>query len=94
MNELRLVIADDHDLFRTGLRNLLADQGLEIAGEASTGAEARQRAPMVERGETSTRCPPTMIDDAMASAFDPTTCCVRPGTIGRNVGMITPEVLA
>ena len=40
MNELRLVLADDHDLFRTGLRNLLADQGLEIAGEASTGAEA------------------------------------------------------
>ena len=36
MNELRLVLADDHDLFRTGLRNLLADQGLEIAGEAST----------------------------------------------------------
>jgi DNA-binding NarL/FixJ family response regulator len=40
VNELRLVLADDHDLFRTGLRNLLADQGLEIAGEASTGAEA------------------------------------------------------
>jgi DNA-binding NarL/FixJ family response regulator len=31
---------DDHDLFRTGLRNLLEERGVQIAGEASTGAEA------------------------------------------------------
>ena len=36
----RVLIVDDHDLFRTGLRSLLEEQGLEIAGEADTGAEA------------------------------------------------------
>ena len=34
------MVADDHDLFRTGLRNLLEEQGVQIVGEASTGAEA------------------------------------------------------
>ena len=37
---LRVLLVDDHDLFRTGLRNLLEEQGLEIVGEAATGAEA------------------------------------------------------
>lgn len=36
----RVLIVDDHDLFRTGLRNLLEEQGVLIAGEADTGAEA------------------------------------------------------
>src|SRR4029453_10582830 len=31
---------DDHDLFRTGLRNLLEEQGIQIVGEAAAGAEA------------------------------------------------------
>jgi len=31
---------DDHDLFRTGLRNLLLEQGLDIVGEAATGGDA------------------------------------------------------
>ena len=37
---VRVVIVDDHDLFRTGLRNLLEEQGVDILGEASTGSEA------------------------------------------------------
>ena len=37
---LRVLIADDHDLFRTGLRNLLEEQGVQIVGEAASGAEA------------------------------------------------------
>jgi len=37
---LRVVIVDDHDLFRTGLRNLLEEQGVVIVGEAGQGAEA------------------------------------------------------
>ena len=37
---LRVLLADDHDLFRTGLRNLLEEQGLQIVGEASDGAQA------------------------------------------------------
>jgi DNA-binding NarL/FixJ family response regulator len=39
-DSLRVLIVDDHDLFRTGLRNLLEEQGVQIVGEASGGAEA------------------------------------------------------
>ena len=35
---------DDHDLFRTGLRNLLEERGVQIAGEAG---ERRGRGPLV-----------------------------------------------
>jgi DNA-binding NarL/FixJ family response regulator len=37
---LRVLIVDDHDLFRTGLRNLLEEQGVHVVGEAATGGEA------------------------------------------------------
>jgi DNA-binding NarL/FixJ family response regulator len=40
VESLRVLLADDHDLFRTGLRNLLEEQGVLIVGEAATGAEA------------------------------------------------------
>jgi DNA-binding NarL/FixJ family response regulator len=40
IESLRVLIADDHDLFRTGLRNLLEEQGVQIVGEAASGAEA------------------------------------------------------
>jgi DNA-binding NarL/FixJ family response regulator len=39
---LRVLIVDDHDLFRTGLRSLLEEQGLRVVGEASSGAEGVQ----------------------------------------------------
>jgi DNA-binding NarL/FixJ family response regulator len=39
-DSLRVLLVDDHDLFRTGLRNLLEEHGLAVAGEASTGLEA------------------------------------------------------
>jgi len=38
--KLRVMLVDDHDLFRTGLRNLLEEQGVQIVGEASEGATA------------------------------------------------------
>jgi DNA-binding NarL/FixJ family response regulator len=38
---VRIFIADDHEIFRRGLRSLLeSHSGWEIAGEASDGAEA------------------------------------------------------
>ena len=37
---MRLVIADDHALFRDSLRSLLTARGLEVVGEACNGAEA------------------------------------------------------
>jgi DNA-binding NarL/FixJ family response regulator len=40
LDELRVLLVDDHDLFRTGLRNLLAEQGVHVVGEAASGLEA------------------------------------------------------
>lgn len=40
-NPARLIIADDHELARAGLRSMLqGERGLEIVGEASNGREA------------------------------------------------------
>src|SRR4029078_816066 len=39
---IRVLLVDDHDLFRTGLRNLLEEQGVDIVAEASSGSEARE----------------------------------------------------
>lgn len=36
---MRLVLADDHALFRDGLRNLLEANGLEVVGEAANGRD-------------------------------------------------------
>jgi DNA-binding NarL/FixJ family response regulator len=41
MNPIRILIADDHPMFRFGLRVLLAtEQGIEVVGEATNGQEA------------------------------------------------------
>ncbi|MCF7762166.1 MAG: response regulator transcription factor [Verrucomicrobia bacterium] len=41
MKSIRILIADDHDIVREGMRMLLSSQtGLEICGEAANGAEA------------------------------------------------------
>ena len=37
---MKLVIADDHPLFRIGLKYALRDQGFEVLAEASDGLEA------------------------------------------------------
>src|SRR5437773_12075881 len=40
VDDLRVLIVHDHDLFRSGLRNLLEEQGVNIVGEAAAGQEA------------------------------------------------------
>ena len=40
LEELRVLLVDDHDLFRTGLRTLLEDEGLQVVGEAENGQVA------------------------------------------------------
>ena len=37
---MRILIADDHSLFRDGLRSLLRSQGHDVVGEAKNGREA------------------------------------------------------
>jgi DNA-binding NarL/FixJ family response regulator len=39
---LRVLLVDDHDLFRNGLRNLLEQEGVQVVGEAAAGHEALQ----------------------------------------------------
>jgi DNA-binding NarL/FixJ family response regulator len=36
----RVLLVDDHDLFRTGLATLLEEQGLAVVGQAANGADA------------------------------------------------------
>ena len=36
----RVVIVDDHDLFRSGLRNLLEEEGVDVVAEGADGMEA------------------------------------------------------
>jgi DNA-binding NarL/FixJ family response regulator len=40
LEELRVLLVDDHDLFRTGLRTLLEEQGIRVVGEAQNGQVA------------------------------------------------------
>jgi len=41
MTSVRVVIADDHPVVRTGIRDILENaRGIEVVGEASTGTEA------------------------------------------------------
>src|SRR5260370_20487535 len=41
MRPIRVLLADDHDLFRAGIRSLLEKvAGVEVVGEAGTGREA------------------------------------------------------
>src|ERR1700724_1074416 len=45
MDQLRVLIADDHDLIRRGVRDLLtARSGWQVVGEACNGADAVQKA--------------------------------------------------
>ncbi|HYM64177.1 MAG TPA: response regulator transcription factor [Gaiellaceae bacterium] len=40
LEELRVLLVDDHDLFRRGLVNLLSEHGLHVVGEAENGEVA------------------------------------------------------
>ncbi len=45
MTKMRILIADDHEVVRKGLRSLLeTEPGLEVVGEASNGREAVEKA--------------------------------------------------
>jgi DNA-binding NarL/FixJ family response regulator len=42
-DEPRVLLVDDHDLFRTGLASLLSEHGVHVVGEAATGEAAVQQ---------------------------------------------------
>jgi DNA-binding NarL/FixJ family response regulator len=41
---LRILIVDDHEVLRAGVRTVLESRGLQICGEAANGLEALQKA--------------------------------------------------
>jgi DNA-binding NarL/FixJ family response regulator len=45
---VKLLIADDHEVIRTGLATLLSGSGIEIVAEAATGKEAVEQAEKVQ----------------------------------------------
>lgn len=45
MNKIRIMLADDHTLFRQGIRTLInAESDIEVVGEASNGDDAVDKA--------------------------------------------------
>lgn len=40
MSKIRVLLVDDHDLIRYGLRRLLEDKGIEVVDEANSGEQA------------------------------------------------------
>ena len=48
MSALRVVIVDDHPLFREGLGAVLADAEMEVVGHAATGEEALEVVPRAD----------------------------------------------
>ena len=44
MLNLRILLVDDHPLFRDGIKSLLAARGIEVVGEARDGLEALHKA--------------------------------------------------
>jgi DNA-binding NarL/FixJ family response regulator len=44
MKNLRVLVADDHEIFRKGVCSILLQQGWQIVGEAANGREAVEKA--------------------------------------------------
>jgi len=43
-HDVRVLVVDDHDLFRSGLKTLLEEQGVNVVGEAANGQDAIRQA--------------------------------------------------
>src|SRR3989442_8045376 len=70
MTAIRIVIVDDHQVFRQGLRRVLeAEPDMEVVGEARTGAEAVELA--------ATTKPDVMLLDVRLEDIDGPTVCER-----------------
>ncbi|MFD8303049.1 response regulator [Streptomyces sp. NPDC059690] len=67
---MRVVVADDVMLIRSGLARLLSDAGVEVVGEAA-GADALMRLVALERPDAAIvdiRMPPTHTDEGLVAA--------------------------
>ena len=67
---MRVVIAEDHALLRQGLASLLADQGIDVVGTASTPSELKALVDMHEPDVAivDIKMPPTHTDEGLVAA--------------------------
>ncbi len=67
---MRVVIAEDHALLRQGLASLLADQGIDVVGTASTSGELKALVDMHEPDVAivDIKMPPTHTDEGLVAA--------------------------
>src|SRR5688572_5383195 len=64
-----------------------------VRASCGSATAATHSAPSVDRGETSTIDDPTLMLSATAIGSPPPTCATTAGTVGRNAGSTTPDVL-
>ena len=49
-NEIKVLVVDDHELFRRGIIELLEERGVDVVGEAALGADAIRQASALAPG--------------------------------------------
>ena len=88
MSKGRIILADDHELFRRGMRQLLETEDYEVVAEAGNGPDALARA-------ADTKADIILLDIGMPGEVDGLEAARRPadaGGSGRPTGAArTPE---
>ncbi len=81
MEEIKVVIADDHQLVRDGLRSFIElEKGIEIVGEAADGIEAIKL--------TKDLCPDVLLLDLRMPGADGITVCREVKEVDPNVKVV------
>lgn len=82
---IKIILADDHTLFRDGLKRLLSlDERFEVVGEAASGTELLEKMGITGRPETAL---PKTTHPASAARNDATVTPMRPDVVFMDIDM-------